>query len=240
MAMMWRYLIISLVIQYGLAEHKLTRNVIFEKLKTISTTRSRWLLTFVIDLTTYEKALAKVKIDLEYPANILHNINTPSNQPEHDGMRRMFLKQETELQQSVREYKLLTKRYANYRELRSRHKRSLIPIVGDALGFLFGTLTESDLTTIKANINRISENQKEIFHVVKESLTIINLSRTDIQENRHAINDVIDDMAEIYNWVNGTTEWIENELNKIQNHLSIYLSIDYVMNEIRDNLQRIA
>lgn len=134
--MMWRYLILHLVIHYCLAEHKLTRNVIFEEVKTISTTRSRWLLTFVIDLTTYEKALAKAKNDLEYPANVLHNINTPSNQPEHMGMRRMFQKQQTELQHSLKEYKLLTMRYKNYRELRSRQKRSLIPIVGDALGFL--------------------------------------------------------------------------------------------------------
>ena len=49
---------------YGLSESVLVkRNVIFQKLNEITTTRSRWLVTFVIDLNPYEQFLIKLEND---------------------------------------------------------------------------------------------------------------------------------------------------------------------------------
>ena len=49
---------------YGLSESVLVkRNVVFQKINEITTTRSRWLVTFVIDLNPYEQFLTKLEND---------------------------------------------------------------------------------------------------------------------------------------------------------------------------------
>lgn len=40
-----------------------------------------------------------------------------------------------------------------------REKRALLPIVGKALSFLFGTGDEDDLTVIRNNIQTLANNQ---------------------------------------------------------------------------------
>ena len=80
--------------------------------------------------------------------------------------------------------------YQNFRILQTRSKRSLLPIVGKALSFLFGTVSEDDLQSIKSNINKLAANQKKISHVVEESLTLLNDTREHVIQNRQAINNV--------------------------------------------------
>ena len=67
--------------------------------------------------------------------------------------------------------------YQNFRILQARSKRSLLPIVGKALSFLFGTVSEDDLQSIKSNINKLTANQTKISHVVEESMTLLNDTR---------------------------------------------------------------
>ena len=49
-----------------------------------------------------------------------------------------------------------------------RPKRAILPIVGKALSFLFGTVTKSDLNSIKSGIRKLSENQVHV--TVRECL----------------------------------------------------------------------
>ena len=72
--------------------------------------------------------------------------------------------------------------YQNFRKLQTRSKRSLLPIVGKALSFLFGTVSEDNLQSIKSKIKKIS-------HVVEESLTLLNDTREHVIQSRQAINN---------------------------------------------------
>ena len=53
------------------------------------------------------------------------------------------------------------------------NKRSILPFVGKAFSFLFGTISEDDLTSITNNIHSLSRNQNRITHVLNQSLTVI-------------------------------------------------------------------
>ena len=64
-------------------------------------------------------------------------------------------------------------------------KRSLIPIIGQAAGWLFGLVTEQDISDISKNIKNLASNQQHILHVVQESISILNMSRIEII---HVIN----------------------------------------------------
>ena len=80
-----------------------------------------------------------------------------------------------ELKDMLNEFKILQK---------PRSKRSLLPIVGKALSFLFGTVSEDDLQSINRNINKLATNQRKISHVVAESLTLLNDTRVHVIQNR--------------------------------------------------------
>ena len=47
--------------------------------------------------------------------------------------------------------------YIDLHAIHSRVQRSLIPIIGKGLNFLFGTATESDLKTIHNNVDRLAK-----------------------------------------------------------------------------------
>ena len=72
-----------------------------------------------------------------------------------------------------------------------RKRRSLLPFIGDITSFLFGTVTGSDLNSVKRNLKLLSNNQQKLTHVMSESLTMLNVSRNEIGENRNKLNEVI-------------------------------------------------
>lgn len=46
-------------------------------------------------------------------------------------------------------------------------KKALMPIIGKVLSFLFGTLDETDLDTIKTNVSHLANNQQQIKGVLQ-------------------------------------------------------------------------
>lgn len=66
-----------------------------------------------------------------------------------------------------------------------------MPIVGKTLSFLFGTASEEDLNFIKRSVQNLSQNQKQITHVLEENISILNVTRIQVAENRKAINELL-------------------------------------------------
>ena len=64
-------------------------------------------------------------------------------------------------------HKSILQTFATIRSLRVRQRPSLLPFIGSALSFLFGTVSESDLSSIRNNVKLLSQNQNKLFHVVK-------------------------------------------------------------------------
>lgn len=81
--------------------------------------------------------------------------------------------------------------FRDVKSLNQRSKRALLPIVGKAFSFLFGTVSEDDLNTIRCSINNLAVNQEKVIHFVEESLTMPNTTRVEVAENRQAINDLM-------------------------------------------------
>ena len=59
-------------------------------------------------------------------------------------------------------------------------KRSLIPIIGNGLSYLFGTTTEFDLNTMCSSLSRLAKSQEEIAHVVDENISVINITTVEM------------------------------------------------------------
>lgn len=93
-----------------------------------------------------------------------------------------------------------------------RSKRALLPIVGKALSFLFGTVSEDDFNAIRGSINNLAVNQEKVIHVVEESLTILNTTRVEVAENRQAINDLIGALSVLNTKMQNATDRLYKEV----------------------------
>ena len=105
--------------------------------------------------------------------------------------------------------------------------------------FLFGKVTDGDLSVIRSNVNKLAKNQEEISPVVRESLSIINTSRVQISENRQAIDNLITDIAQIDERLNLVTEELSKQIQELEAFISTYLQIDVVVEEIKQVISRV-
>ena len=64
--------------------------------------------------------------------------------------------------------------------------------LGGILSFLFGTADERDLDEVKRNVKILYNNQIKQGEVLDDIISIRNISRALITENRHMINSMID------------------------------------------------
>ena len=81
--------------------------------------------------------------------------------------------------------------FEEHKSLMKRSKRAVLPIVGKVLSFLFGTLSSEDLDSIRRNVNVLAQNKQKITHVLQESLSILNVSRIEVAENRKSVNELL-------------------------------------------------
>ena len=72
-----------------------------------------------------------------------------------------------------------------------RNEKSLIPITSQFMSTLFGPVSENDLENINRNIKTLANNQGQIIHDLDVSLSILNLTRMQVAENRRSIMDLI-------------------------------------------------
>ena len=77
-----------------------------------------------------------------------------------------------------------------------RFKRSLLPL-GGLLSFLFGTADQSDVDLIKVDVKQLYENQLDQTQILDEIVTITNISRGLIKENRLKIDMIVDNIFSI-------------------------------------------
>ena len=130
---------------YGLSESVLVkRNVVFQKINKITTTRSRWLVTFVIDLDPYEQLLTKLENDFVKVEESLETIEKMFAATNSKGIlhpENFFIgavdNSINELQYLKFSEAHLKSMFATVKSLKVRNKRSILPFIGSALSFFF-------------------------------------------------------------------------------------------------------
>lgn len=120
-------------------------------------------------------------------------------------------------------HKYLRDTFLDYKRLHNRNKRAAIPIIGKMMNFLFGTLTEEDVSSIESNIRVLAENQNKISHALSENLSILNVTRIEVSQNRQAITSLIGDLYEIDDKLENITQEIERQIIELGNFVQLYV-----------------
>ena len=71
---------------------------------------------------------------------------------------------------------LLFRDFNHYHDL-GRSKRSLFPFIGQAFSWPIGLDNNEDVEERRLQMSELRQGQKKIIHVVKKSLTLINITR---------------------------------------------------------------
>ena len=127
-------------------------NVVFQKTGTVSLTRTRWLVTFVIDLEPYERVINTVSDDFQDITDTAWQTISHYSDQEKQVFKKSLLQLGQELRTMRDTFTGLTESYVQYKTLQGRQKRSLLPFIGKGMHFLFGTVTDSDLRSVRQNV----------------------------------------------------------------------------------------
>ena len=123
--------------------------------------------------------------------------------------------------------------YIDLHAIQSRVQRSLIPIIGKGLNFLFGTATESDLKAVHNNVDRLAKNQEEMAHIIDENISVINVTRVEMSENRQPINKIIGSLSLLDSKIGNIIQALEREVFQVSQFIQLYLQLDSVIQAIR-------
>ena len=145
-------------------------NVFFHKIGGFSMSRSKWLISFVIDLSTYERFLECLTGDINKVAIMTDKVLNAADTPEHsrlrneykavlDGMRgeiSVIKGVQADIVESFNDYRLLKET-----DRQGRHKH-----LGDLMSDVFDIATNAEISSIQRNVYKLAANQDTLMHVV--------------------------------------------------------------------------
>ena len=90
-----------------------------------------------------------------------------------------------------------------------------------------------DLNDIRGSVKTLSDNQKKVQHVVKQSLSLINMTHDRVVENRKKINEIGSGMEELMAVVEGINRELQLESKENRSwkiFLNFYLQVRSILN----------
>ncbi|ESO98603.1 hypothetical protein LOTGIDRAFT_174137 [Lottia gigantea] len=198
--------------------------------------RSRWLVTFVIDLKPSQNFISSLKLDATHAFTslytVINNYSSKTNDIFFDKLLSNNLQQTRIVHNQYNELMLRASQFTLLKKKRPR--RALLPIVGKALSFLFGTVSTSDLKVINTNIDKLAAKQTDIIHVLDKSLSILNTSRIEIAKNRVSINALVYNLKAFEPQVTQLLTDVTKEVNKVKGFLQLTSKINFIIKELQN------
>ena len=173
-------------------------SVIFHPVEQIQTSKTSWIISSDIDFGPYSEAMANIRNYSTFVRNSIH-IFSGSLRDVTDRRHQRLLNMTwhdvnntaDSLDQIYTNFVNLVKIMKSQTLNHKISKRSILPLQG-ILSFLFGTVDKRDLDEVKRNVKILYDNQIKQGEVLDDTISITNISRALITENRHMINSIID------------------------------------------------
>ena len=225
---MWIVIILLMVVSPCLTtSNSLWRDsVFFQHLDKIHTSQAEWKLTIVQDVRSFPKLIDSAEKQVSgLISEVLQFLPVTSRKRVSFSTSTLRLVP-SELNHLLADLKDLKLRTTALYQLglsptTQRFRRGLLPFIGQAASYLFGTVSEHDLSLVQSNLHRLQNNQKNIVHVLHQALTLMNVSQVSIQENRHAINSIIDTIADFRNTYLSFQTKTDAEIGQLRNSVNV-------------------
>ncbi len=241
--MVWVEVSVILVILLGSScAFQVAENVIFEQTREISVVRSKWIFSFFVDLKSYRKHMERIHSNLVITQMNLGQVIIERRKQNSTHYLPMFQKQMTEIkslkgflqaaQQDLKDILILQ------RSRTQRVKRAVLPIVGKALSWLFGTVSKAELRRIKQHMRILADNQEQIVHVLDDTVSILNSTNIEVRKNRHAIRSMVEEISQLEQSLADQSLALRSYMSDMQDFLLTYLQFNLMITEIREAVER--
>lgn len=213
-----------------------SENVIFQKTKEVFINDAHWSVTFVHDLRPFENLITQIKNDLIRTGEIVKVITDFYKRSNLTGYVETFESLHVEIDLLSDTYHSVYDSFDEYQSLSVDHhevKRSLLPIIGQLMSTLFGTVSENDLENIDRNIKVLASNQEQIIHDLDVSLSVLNLTRMQVTENRRSIMDLIIVIQKLDGKIRKLEQTFEQKFVRLEQFIHTYLQFKMILDEIR-------
>ena len=213
-----------------------SENVVFQKTNEVFINDAHWSVTFVHDLRPFKHLITQIQNDLIRTDEIVKVITGFYRRSNLTGYVETFLSLHVEVDLLTDTYKSVYENFNEYQTLsenKQKYKRSLIPIIGQLMSTLFGTVSENDLENIDRNIKALAVNQKQIIHDLDVSLSVLNLTRMQDAENRRSIMDLIFIIQKLDDKIRLLERTFEQKFVRLEQFIHTYLQFKMIFDEIR-------
>lgn len=217
-----------------------SENVVFQKTNEVFINDAHWSVTFVHDLKPFQNLINEISNDLVRTNEIVVAITNFYKSSNLTGYVETFKSLHVEIDLLTDTYKSVYDNFDEYRTLSSsdpRNKRSLLPVIGQLMSTLFGTVSESDLENINRNIKALASNQEQIIHDLDVSLSVLNLTRMQVAENRRSIMDLIIVIQKLDKKIRQLEQTFEQKFVRLEQFIHTYLQFQMIFDEIKFTIQ---
>ena len=236
---MFTFVLGSLIISHALGIFT-SENVVFQKTNEVFINDAKWSVIFVHDLRPFQKLINQIKNDLVHTDEIVKTITNFYESSNMTGYVETFKSLHIEVDLLTDTYNSVYDNFAEYQSLSvngHRSQRSLIPIIGQLMSTLFGTVSENDLENINRNIKALAGNQKQIIHDLDVSLSVLNLTRMQVSENRRSIMDLIIVVQKLDRKIFDLQQVFSAKFVRLEQFVHTYLQFQMILDEIKQTTQ---
>ena len=231
---------IAHMINAGIVLETSDQHVYFKKENRAYLLRGTWKVSFIHDTKYLETSYRHLIRNLNAMKNVLYAMKkqfSTSNEMEdyYNSVQRQ-IEVVNEISWNVRN--AYSKSNIESAVMIKRTKRSLLPL-GSVFKFLFGVSSEEDTTSLQKQMNDLAESEHYMLHSVENSLTMINTTRSDVIENRLAINSLIASTNVLDSTVTNLTHDIARILLPLRNFVLSYARIQQSIYEAEFQANRL-
>ena len=184
----------------------------------------------------FQNLISQIKSDLARTDEIVKTIKFFYKRSNLTGYVETFESLHVEIDLLTDTYKSVYENFDEYQSLlvdSERGKRSLIPIIGQLMSTLFGTVSENELDNINRNIKALASNQQQIIYDLDVSLSVLNLTRMQVSENRRSIMDLIIVVQKLDSKIRKLEQTFEQKFVRLEQFIHTYLQFKMILDNIR-------
>ena len=223
-------ILILLILVMPTGAWRRSQSTIFKKSTEVVITRSKWVITLMIDLKPYNDLLERLASEIEKIRVIGDEIAT-------DHYSEIMYSHRQEIQALGNQWEGMGNYLGELKLLQHRKRRAMLPIVGKALNVLFGTVSETELRVIKQKLIAIEEGSMVLVQEAKSSLSILDVTRVDLTKNRQTINWFIKGALDVEGELGNVTQSMLMELRRLRDFVKQFLTLSMAISRLQQTSQ---
>ena len=88
------------------------------------------------------------------------------------------------------------------------------------------------------NVHKLAANQDTLMHVVEESISVLNVSRMEMKENRQRLNDLLLLFGSVEDKFINISDQLETEIREVNTALILFSRVNTLIGELKLALSR--